>query len=342
MVSKENLSKKNILLHEDYFLAIEKINQDYKNLYNIKDVSRYISKKMLFDLFKQHRYYRLYKEILLRFSKLISFKNQNKNNFNYSSNLSYNTIINNKKIVVYTCIIGNYDILRKPAIKVPQIDYVVFSDNENLKQNKKGWQYQSIDDEIKKKCKNNPVLINRYIKMHPSEFFENYDYSLYVDGSIQIISDVRKCLAQIKNKSGLAIHSHHSRVDVYEEINACLIQGLGNTEAIKLLNSKYKKENFPKHYGLFEAGIIACDLNNKIAIKILNSWYEEFFKSNVLRDQLILPYVLWKNKLKKEDVGILGFYIDYNPVFRRHVHRIDLNENHRLTDNYDNIYFYKK
>lgn len=236
-----------------------------------------------------------------RISKLVC-KTYNKNSqSNYHSN-------NSKKIVVYTCITGNYDKILDPMYKKSNISYVLFTNNKNLKSDV--WDIRDIPEKSKK-LKDN-ILINRYIKLKPHEIFENYDYSIYIDGNIRVISDISEFVSTINKKSGLSFHRHRARNCIYEEGKACVLMKKGNKQKIKEQLKKYKNIGFPKEFGLLEANVIVSDLHNKNSIKILNDWYDEFITSSSNRDQLSLPYVIWKNDLKISDIGNLGYNVRKN------------------------------
>ncbi len=79
---------------------------------------------------------------------------------------------------------------------------------------------------------------------------------------------------------------------------------------------RYKKTGFPKDYGMLECNVIVSDLKNLNAIKILNDWWMEYVKSESLRDQLALPYVLWKNNVPIEELTGLGSNVFKNPIIR--------------------------
>lgn len=159
--------------------------------------------------------------------------------------------------------------------------------------------------------------------MHPFELFPNFDLALYIDGSVRVMSDVAELFYKINDKTGLAMHAHPKRNDVYEEAKACIKSSLGNKKYIKQLIAKYREENFPTKFGLFEATVIAIDLHNKKALEIMNKWWEEFLKSKTGRDQLILTYVLWKLNYSYDDMGILGENLAANAKFRRTSHNYD-------------------
>ena len=99
---------------------------------------------------------------------------------------------------------------------------------------------------------------------------------------------------------------HHSRKCIYIEEKACLLQNKGNKDKIIEQINKYKSDNFPANFGLLEGTIIVSNLKSKKAKNLLIDWWNEFYESESLRDQLSLPYVLWKNNYKIDDIGFLG------------------------------------
>ena len=247
---------------------------------------------------------------------LIAFKTQkklNKISNGYSiEEIKYNT--GNKKYnnyAVYTCITNNYDKIFEPYFL--NTDYFLFTDNLILDENSI-WKKKNIPDKIKK-FKGNKI--NRYCKMHPFELLDGYDFSIYIDGNVQVVSDISGlCDIAKESKCGIAMHQHPNRNCTNIEAKACEICHRGNIEKIHKQMMKYRKEKFPEKFGFCEATIIVCDLKNPVAKKIMSDWYDEFCKSESERDQLALPYVIWKNGYNMSDIGNLGNNLLFNPLFR--------------------------
>lgn len=211
--------------------------------------------------------------------------------------------VEDKKIVVYTCVTGNYDKVLEPLYHNDNVDYIIYTNCQNIEL--KTWKRLEIPDNIKQL--NNNVLINRYIKMHPREFFENeYDYAIYIDGNIQTISDISDFICKTKSETGLALHRHYVRDCIYWEEKACELYKKGDIKKLRDQVNKYKKEGMPENYGLLECNVIVSNLKSDIAEKILDNWWEEFVESKSMRDQISLPYVLWKMNYKMADIGNLG------------------------------------
>lgn len=217
--------------------------------------------------------------------------------------------------VAYTCITNNYDLPEDPLLETA--DYYLFVDekfNQILRPNS-SWRIENINSfpAIKKSAN-----ANRYCKMHPYELFgKNYDYAVYTDGNIQIISDLTSLYSIAKQSPlGVAMHRHSVRNCIYQEAEACIEANRGSIENIRKQVEKYKHEGFPNDFGMLEATIIVFDLNNVCGQKLMNNWWLEYNRSGSGRDQLALPYVIWKMGYKIEDIGDLGNDLWQNPKFR--------------------------
>lgn len=220
------------------------------------------------------------------------------------------------RVAVYSCITGCYDKLNKPLLVDDELSYFCVSDSSNAMDSM--WRYIEIPKEAKG-YKN--AIINRFCKLNPFVLFPDYDYSIYIDGNIEIVSDVRNLCAVARNsKIGIAMHLHDDRDCVYNESSICKLYKRGNLSAIEKQMKGYRQEGFPEHFGMVEATIIIVDLKNPIAKKIMGDWWNELLNSDSGRDQLSFPYILWKNGFQISDVGCLGNNRRKNPKFRTKLH----------------------
>ena len=216
-----------------------------------------------------------------------------------------------KRIVVYTCVTGSYDLIDEPVYQDKAIEYVAFTDADPTKVMAPGWQIKQVPGFLLKK---KPSYINRYLKFHPNEFFADYDYAIYIDGNVIITGDIKPLLTCINSETGLAMHTHSLRNCVYEEAKQLLKIGRGNAQAIKSQIQDYKSEGFPVEFGLLECTVIFTKIGLE-SKRIYDLWWEEFVRSNSQRDQLSLPYVLWKNRMTINSIGYLGSNVMNSPYF---------------------------
>lgn len=220
-----------------------------------------------------------------------------------------------KRFVVYSCITGGYDTIQEPLFRDQSIDYVLFTDNTEI--NSQHWQIRPVPEKL---AGMNNIFVNRYIKFHPAELFPEYDYSVYVDGNIVVISDVRNMINRLNDSTGLALHRHSSRRCIYKEAKVCRIARKGDPEKMDAQMKKYREEGMPADFGMFEGNIILSDLKNPESEKLLSAWWDEFKASESMRDQISLPYVIWKSGYKFSDIGFLGGSMFKNPKFRKADH----------------------
>ena len=220
------------------------------------------------------------------------------------------------KVVVYSCITGGYDDFKEPLFKGSNTQYVMYTDKENKRDNS-GWCFYNIP-EIGLFDNN---YINRYIKMHPFELFASeYDYSIYIDGNVQAVSDLSVLPEMLQSESGFSVHRHRYRDCIYEEEQVCEWKGKGNIQKMKSQVKRYREEGFPAHFGLGECTVIVTDLKSSNAKMIYQKWWEEYLSSGSYRDQLCLPYVIWKLGMKMDSICTLGNNLYRNKKIRVYSH----------------------
>ena len=117
------------------------------------------------------------------------------------------------------------------------------------------------------------------------------------------------------------MHKHRNRDDIYAEYKVCKLLKKGNINQMKKQINCYKDNGFPKKYGMLEANVIVCNLKNNFGKKIMNEWWEEFKLRNSGRDQISLIFILWKNKIKVNEISNLGYDVYNNPIFWIYEHK---------------------
>lgn len=211
------------------------------------------------------------------------------------------------RIAVYTCVTGGYDIFPISMAIEEKCDYYYVSDDSRVYP--QGFKYIDVNMLVPD-INMSPKDKNRYCKLHPHKLFPDYDYTIYIDGSIQIIKPISHNINKV-GKTGLAIHRHRERDCIYSEgIFLCWLGAVKKDELIKDI-TRYIDAGVPRHFGLFECGMIVTDLHNSISAELYDNWYEEYMRG-VKRDQQALIYTLWNMNLTVEDIGDLGEQGKYN------------------------------
>ncbi len=228
------------------------------------------------------------------------------------SNITKNIFSDNKKIVVYTCISGNYDSLKEVVNPEYNIDYICFTD-QDIKSDT--WKVKKI-----------PEFLNyleqtkraRCLKILPHLFLETYDFSIWIDGNIQVIGEINELVEKNKNHY-FSIPKHPDRTCVYEEASAIISLKKDVIDNVKSQVEKYKELGYPENHGLVQSNVIIREHNNKECIRINEGWWSELlFKSK--RDQLSFNFSIWQKDYR---INIINPSIVSSKNFQiyTHVHK---------------------
>ena len=234
-----------------------------------------------------------------------------------------------KKIAIYTSIVGNIDSLMEPHIIHDQCDYICFVEKGKTVNYKKGvWQFR----EIPYANKDNRVL-SRFVKINPHLVLAEYDYSLWIDGNVTI-SDYKFyeiLWDKIDKEIDYSGVCHWGRDCSYEEAYAILNANKDSVKRIVRSLLFLKRNNFPKHYGMYENNVIFRKHNKQNIIEFDTLWWYLYLKYSH-RDQVLHSYCLYK-------MGICFDYLlppeycarnHYSLYYKKH-------ENNDCSINYSNL-----
>lgn len=208
------------------------------------------------------------------------------------------------KIVVYTSIFGGYDELIDDQFIMEGVDYLCFTDRD-LKSDV--WNVVNSTA-----IYNDPNRNAKKFKVLPHRFLKEYDWSIWIDGNLKIVSDARELCQGNPYKLYDHMQVFDKRNCIYDEAKFMLEAGQRNYQRkpekgiknwkdfpklmIDQIN-KYKTEGYPEQNGLSTTPIMVREHNNPLVIKHNEDWWMEI-KHHSKRDQLSFNYVAWKNKFE--------------------------------------------
>ena len=232
--------------------------------------------------------------------------------YDHSFEIDYSS--NNKpthRIAVYTSIFGNYDPLCEPLYVSPYCDYYAITDQTIPSDSV----WKAIDTSSIEGFSNlDNYHKSKYCKMFPHILFPEYDCSIWVDGNVQIVADLFPLYDRIPETHIIGMFQNPKHNCIYTESSYNVFLGNVNTKQMKRQIETYKKEGFPKQFGLREFSIIVRKHHDPICIKLMNDWWTQV-NTFTMRDQISFPYVLWKNGLTIDYVFLLGSNWRWNPRF---------------------------
>ena len=194
-----------------------------------------------------------------------------------------------KKYVIYTAIVGSgYDNVMQPKVVDRRFDYILFSND--IKEKTIGvWNVRPIEYNIIDNTR-----ISRYIKTHPEELLQGYEFSIWMDASMQICTSFvyERAIELYNSEMQIASMWHPVRNCIYEEAFA-VMHGMVERESVVVKwCHKLRKENYPQHNGLCETGFLFRK-HTTLVQQFNNIWWNSINKFS-RRDQLSFNYVLWK------------------------------------------------
>lgn len=134
-------------------------------------------------------------------------------------------------------------------------------------------------------------------------------YYIWVNPTHDVVADpIEMCEQAFSNGGDIALFRHTDRNCAYAEANVVRNIGYDNKANIDRQLMHYEREGFPRDFGLFE---LPCFImrNTEKARQLGFMWMEQVSRYSS-RDQISLPYCLWK--LGIEPVILPGYANGYN------------------------------
>lgn len=202
-------------------------------------------------------------------------------------------VTGHEKIIVYTINVGNYESVKEPLFIDPTVEYVLFTDNKDLKSDH--WKIIYLNEKL-----SDLRRTSRLAKILAHKYLPEHDVSVYIDSSLEIKTpDVRKMVYECMEGQDIALYKHYKRDCVYDEINFVMNSKdrvVANKELCLKVLKKYEEINYPRGNGLFENAFI-FRRNTKEIQELCNLWWEEY-QSGTERDQFTFMYALHRSGIK--------------------------------------------
>ncbi len=233
------------------------------------------------------------------------YKSYFKSNFSISNDVDF---------TVYTVILNRYDKLKNPKVINPNCKYVCFVD-KLFTDKSLIWEQRVIS----KAFSRDPRIQSRYLKMHSHELFPKSDWTLYLDGQMQLLVDpfslLNECISF--GSSNMYLFDHHERNCLYTEADAVVRIGFDSSKNVRSQIEKYKEDGYLKENGLYLGGLL---LRNRKCINFNNVWWSNFINGSI-RDQISLPWALEKSGVKFKNLPAMWWenYFERTEHIKRRV-----------------------
>ena len=103
-------------------------------------------------------------------------------------------------------------------------------------------------------------------------------------------------------KTGLGVLAYREWESIYTEAVRCIRGELEREESVQKQVKKYWLQGMPEDFPTILCGVLIRRHNDPRCIKIMEDWWQEIISTGSRRDQISLPYVLWKNNYLISDI----------------------------------------
>ena len=241
------------------------------------------------------------------------YRNLERNQTYRSNSTDHKTVSSFKgRRAVYTAVTGGYDTVRDPVVVDENTDYYLFTDSSDITSDI--WKVIYLDNEEQI----DTVRLSKYAKIVGCyEYLGDYDYSVWVDGKLQIIGDIAEYIHKYSRGEPILCFNHYSFNDLYKEAANCLMMNRDDPEIINNQINRYRTEGFPENSGLIDGCVLVRDHHNSKLKAAMEDWWTEV-KNGSKRDQLSFNYACWKNGVLYDTSPLVSYS---NPYFKTYGHK---------------------
>ena len=223
----------------------------------------------------------------------------------------------NLNITIYTCITSAYDAPLPMGLFSDCVgSCIMFTDDATI--DAPGWEVKAL---ASPSSITSPNFINRYHKFFPHRVLGNVDISIYIDGNMKIIKDIGPLVDSfVASGKEIGVFSHPQRSNIVEEACACIdLNKFSDEDSVSVVEQleNYARDGYKLSSQLYAAGVLFRRHRNKDFLdQTMSLWWEQI-NNYCSRDQISLPYVLWKSSAPHE---VYNIDIFDNPYFQRLAH----------------------
>lgn len=192
-----------------------------------------------------------------------------------------------KQKLLYTIMTGGYDKLNEIPGKLPNWDYVCFTDNTSLVSST--WQICLLENPDNL----DPVRLSRHFKINHYLIDQGYDISVYVDANLRVRGNLDSFLAHaLPPDRDFAILQHPFLHSLRQELEKCIEEGKDDENMLRRQYRHYTEEmGFQDHLPHINARVIIRRAGRTDLQRLMETWFVQLMQWS-RRDQMAFNYAL--------------------------------------------------
>ena len=167
--------------------------------------------------------------------------------------------------VIYSCIYGGYEDLHDPEFREPDTDYVIFTDDPDLKSD--FWEIRLVPTTEGM----HGARFHKRMKCLPQIWLSEYKTSVWLDANLRIIKpDYMEWIKENSPSNSITLYKHfclaeRHRECAYKELTESTHMFKYQQDLPKFLTQMedYDNDNFPQEWGLYQTTFIYRNHENQ-------------------------------------------------------------------------------
>lgn len=191
------------------------------------------------------------------------------------------------RVCVYTALYGTCDRLPEQQVRAASgLDFIAFVGDPALRSDT--WQVRHLPSALP----SDPVRSARYAKMMPHVLLPDYDVSIYIDCSVELLAPPEALLAALLDDraEGFACLRHDHRDSIAAEARAVIELGLDDPVVVRDQLTAYLAAGYAEQVPLIWSGILLRRHLRPDVVKAMELWWRHVLRYS-RRDQLSFPFV---------------------------------------------------
>lgn len=190
------------------------------------------------------------------------------------------------KKLFYTVLVGDYDHLNEILVKLPNWEYVCYTDNPEL--TSESWDIRLLENELGL----DPIRLSRHYKINNHLIDEPYDLSVYTDANIRIRGNLDTYLAHaLAPGEAFSILLHPFLFSLKEELELCVDGKKDNTALLRAQYDHYLAEGYHDQFPHVNARMMIRKSGDVTVRRLMEAWFDQL-QNWSKRDQMGFNYAL--------------------------------------------------
>ncbi len=201
------------------------------------------------------------------------------------------------RIALISCYFGAHEPFNPAAAASdqPGVEAFVFTDQPGLVP------VESARAVVLEPSPDGPAIQSRLPKLCPHLFLTGFDWVIYVDNNARLLHAPARIIHKVGKEhpdkpAGRYLFRHRRRACAWDEADECLAAGYMTAAQHDHVTAGFAKARFPRQAGLYANTVLIQRMGSDATDRMNEAWFASL-SSHTRRDQVMLPFLLWRDRV---------------------------------------------